>query len=209
MAAQFGADLADPRLALPADERAAIAGGREKRPACRGHARRVLPILLRGLLHGAEIRARRRGELLLLAGDLAGAAAWFGYAGGRFGIHRDLRPVAEGDLPKTDRVGNARVDGFGRGPERRAENAAADIRRAVVYDYCLSANIRHDRLRHQEGRQCIVEVVRGGFPRRGRLPCELSALAPSREREAALASFSQRSKGAKFAKGLAESRSPD
>src|SRR5262252_7009832 len=138
MAAQFGADLVDPRLALPADELADLAGGREKRPAGRGHARRVLPILLRGLLLGAEICAGRRGKLLLLAGDLAGFAAWAGDAGGRFGIPRDLRPVAGGDLPKADRGGNARVGGFGRRIERRAEKAVADIRGAVFCDYCLS-----------------------------------------------------------------------
>src|SRR5215470_8257129 len=114
MAPQFGADMVDPRLALPADERADLAGRREKRSAGRGHARRVLSILLRGLLLGAEICAGRRGKLLLLAGDLAGFAAWAGYTGGRFGIRRDLRPVAGGDLPKADRVGNARGSGFGR-----------------------------------------------------------------------------------------------
>src|SRR5262245_7336081 len=192
MAAQFGADLVDPRLALPADERADLAGGREKRSAGRGHARRILSVLLRGLLLGAEIRAGRCGELLLLAGDLTGAAAWAGDAGGRFGIHRDLRPVAGGYLPKADRGGNASGGGFGLRIERRAENAVADIRGAVFCDYYLSADICHDSLRPQEGRQCVFEIVRGGFPRRGRLPCELCALAPLREREAALASFSQR-----------------
>src|SRR5262249_52880256 len=138
MAAQFGADLADPRLALPADERAGLAGGRQKRSAGRGHARRVLPVLLRGLLLGAEIRARGRGELFLLAGDLAGAAAWAGDAGVRFGIHRDLRPVAGGDLPKADCGGNARVGGFGRRIERRAESSAVSLRRAAFRDDRLS-----------------------------------------------------------------------
>src|SRR5262249_48222845 len=134
MAAQFGADMVDPRLALPADERADLAGRRQKRSAGRGHARRVLPILLRGLLLGAEICAWRRGELLLLAGDLAGFAVWAGNAGVRFGIRRDLRPLAGGDLPKADRVGNARVGGLGRRLERRAEGAVVDLRRAVVRD---------------------------------------------------------------------------
>ena len=140
MAAQFNADLVDPRLALPADERADTARGRQELPAGRGHARRVLSILLRGLLLGAEIRARRCGELLLLAGNIAGAAARVGDAGGRFGIYSDLRPVAGGDLPKADRGGNAPVGGPGRRFERRAEMAADDLRRAVVRDNRLSAN---------------------------------------------------------------------
>src|SRR5262245_11816950 len=73
MAAQFNSHLVDPRLALPAYNRPDLAGGRQELHADRGHARRVLPVLLRGLLLAAEIRAGRCGELLLLAGNLAGA----------------------------------------------------------------------------------------------------------------------------------------
>ena len=75
---------------------------------------------------------------------------------------------------------------------RRPSNAPGGLRRAVVRDDRLSANVRHDRVRHQEGGQCVVEVVRGGFPRRGRLPCELCALAPLRETRQRGLPFSQR-----------------
>src|SRR6266511_2990715 len=76
-------------------------------------------------------------------------------------VDRDLRPVAESDLPKADRGGNARVGGFGRRIERRAENAVADIRGAVFCDDRVSANVRHNRVRHQEGRQCVTEIKSG------------------------------------------------
>src|SRR5262249_61214689 len=93
----------------------------------------------------AEIRAGYCRELLRLAGDLAGAAARPGHAGGRALFHRDLRAVVRDALPKADRGGDARVSGFGRKLERRAQGAAVDLRRAVAIDDYLSVKIWHDR----------------------------------------------------------------
>jgi hypothetical protein len=107
---------------------------------------RILSVLLRALLLGAEIRARSCGELLLLIGDLAGNAARIGNAGGRSLFQFYLCPVAGGDLSKTDRRSDACVCRIGCMVERRAENTTVDLRRAVVRDDHLSANIHHDRL---------------------------------------------------------------
>ena len=70
-----------------------LARGRQERAAGRGHARRFLSILLRGLL---PVQKFVRGVVVSYYFSLAISLALphgLGNAGGRLGIHSDLRPV--------------------------------------------------------------------------------------------------------------------